>query len=327
MDLPRQDPSFGRMGCAGGAAGRRPDTDDTIFAIAARQHGVVSRPQLLGVGVPAHAIDDRLQKGRLRRLHRGVYGLGPCPARYEREAAAVFACGDGAVLSHRTASALWELTPPPRRRAPVDVATSRRLRGPRCGVRLHLASGLSPDEIGHHHGLPLTTPARTLLDLAACATRGELERALARGERTRALTHDIVETLLARHPGRPGAPMLRALLGAPGGAALTRSEAESRFLELVRRAPVPYPEANAIVEGLEVDFAWRTERLVVEIDGYAHHADRAAFERDRRRDGVLAAAGFRVIRVTWRQLTKEPELVLVRLAQALAIGKGGGGIR
>lgn len=312
---------------AGSGAGARLDPDATILEIAARQQGVVSRSQLLRAGVPEHAIDYRMRKGRLRRLHRGVYGMGPVPARYEREAAAVFACGDGAVLSHRTASALWELTPAPPRTALIDVASSRRLRGPRYGVRLHLAGGLSPDEIGHRHGMPLTTPARTLLDLAACGARVEIERALARGERTRALTHDVIETLLARHPGRPGAPMLRALLRAPGGPALTRSEAESRFLELVRKASVPDPEANGMVEGLEVDFAWRKERLVVEIDGYAHHADRAAFERDRRRDGVLAAAGFRVIRVTWRQLTREPARVLAQLAQALTIGRRGGGIR
>lgn len=321
MDAPVDAGHSWGMHDAGSGAGARPDPDATILDSAARHHGVVCRSQLVRAGVPAHAIDYRLQKGRLRRLHRGVYGMGPVPARYEREAAAVFACGDGAVLSHRTAAALWELTPAPARMAPVDVASSRRLRGPRHGVRLHLARGLSPDEIGHHHGLPLTTPARTLLDLAASVARVELERALARGERNRALTHDVIETLLARHPGRPGAPMLRALLRAPGGPALTRSEAESRFLELVRKASVPDPETNGMVEGLEVDFAWRTERLVVEIDGYAHHADRAAFERDRCRDGVLAAAGFRVIRVTWRQLTTEPAMVLVRLAQALTIGR------
>ncbi|HEX9708621.1 MAG TPA: DUF559 domain-containing protein [Candidatus Thermoplasmatota archaeon] len=114
---------------------------------------------------------------------------------------------------------------------------------------------------------------------------------------------------------------MRALLDAPGGPALTRTAAEATFLELVRRGGLPRPAANVVVEGLEVDFLWRERRLAVEIDGYAHHGGRAAFERDRRRDAALIAAGFRVVRFTWRQLVGESDVVLVRVAQALAVSR------
>lgn len=294
-------------------------TDATIFEIAARQHGIVTRSQLVAAGVPVHAIEHRLEKGRIQAVHRAVYRVGPVAAPYEREMAAVLACGRHAVLSHRTAAALYELMPAPRRKALVDVSGPRGLRGPRRGVRLHRVRRLHSDEVGQAHGLPLTTPARTLLDLASCAGSGEVERALAEAERRQLVDHSAIEAVLTRHPRRRGNRRLRALLDMEGGAALTRSEAESRFLALVRKADFPWPRVNAFAEGLEVDFLWEGQRLVVEVDGFAYHGDRAAFERDRRRDGLLMAAGFRVMRVTWRQLTAEPEAVLARLARALAL--------
>jgi very-short-patch-repair endonuclease len=123
--------------------------------------------------------------------------------------------------------------------------------------------------------------------------------------------------LLARHPGRPGSPALRALLDRDSDPALTRSEAEARLLTLVRKGRLREPETNVLVCGYEVDFLWRRERLVVEVDGFAFHSSQRAFERDRRRDGRLLTAGYRIMRVTWRQLTEEPEVLLVRLARIL----------
>jgi very-short-patch-repair endonuclease len=292
----------------------------TILDLAARQHGVVARSQLLGAGVPEHAVDYRLNRSRLRAIHRGVYASGPIAGPYQREAAAVLSYGKSAVLSHRTAAGLWRLTPPQPLNCPVDVTRAGGRRRPRRGVRLHHVERLLADEKEQKEGLPLTTPARTLLDLASCSGPHELERAFAAGERHGVVTRDAVEALLGRHPGRRGVRALRALIEAPDGPALTRSEAEARFRALLRRAAVPRPEANVLVEGLEVDFVWRAQSLVVEIDGFAHHAGRQAFERDRQRDGVLVAAGFRVLRVTWPQLANEPEALLVRLARALAIG-------
>ncbi|HUF49591.1 MAG TPA: DUF559 domain-containing protein, partial [Longimicrobiales bacterium] len=160
-------------------------------------------------------------------------------------------------------------------------------------------------------------PARTIVDLAALASEDDLERALARADRARLLKLSDVAALVTRYRGRRGTRRLRALLAAIGTPAMTRSKAESRYLALVRRAQLPAPEVNARLADFEVDFLWRAQQLVVEIDGFAFHSSADAFERDRGRDAVLTAAGFRVMRVTWRQLTRTPEVVLVRVAQAL----------
>jgi very-short-patch-repair endonuclease len=196
----------------------------------------------------------------------------------------------------------------------VDVTGPRSLR-PRRGIRLHRVAQIPSDEIETKHGLPITSPARTILDLASC-NDADLENILARAERLGLVTPDTLDATLARHPHARGTRLLRALLSA--GAALTRSEAERLFLALVRKAALQHPEVNANVEGIEVDFVWRNRRLVVEIDGFAYHSDRESFENDRRRDAILAAAGYRVIRFTWRQLTASPEVVLIRLSEALA---------
>ena len=140
---------------------------------------------------------------------------------------------------------------------------------------------------------------------------------VARGERERPHLRRRLEGLLRRYPRRPGTPVLRRVLALDGGPAFLRSEAEARFLDLVRRAELPRPLCNARERGYEVDFLWRRQRLVVEVDGRRDHASRSAFERDRTRDAVLGAAGFRVIRVTWRMLTRTPEAVVARVAQAL----------
>ena len=169
----------------------------------------------------------------------------------------------------------------------------------------------------------MTTPARTLLDIAPELPSRELEQALAQAERMYAGTQRRVLALLARYPGRAGTPTLRELLGGSRRLTLTRSEAEERILELVRKAGLSVPDLNVRLHGYELDFLWREERLVVEMDGFAFHGDRAAFEADRRRDADLAARGLQVVRITWRQITEEPEATLVRLAQALA-GRGTG---
>lgn len=290
--------------------------DATIRELAARQHGVVAREQLVRAGVPDHKIEYRLKTGRLQRLYRAVYRVGPVAGAREREMAAVLACGETAVLSHDSAAATWELAPAQGDGAAVHVSVQGGCRAPGRGVRVHRVGPLATDEITRLDGIPITTPARTLLDLAAHANEGALERALARADRAGAVDRESIERLLARRPRRPGARRLAALL-AGTRPALTRSEAEARFLALIRKARLREPEANVVVRGYEVDLLWRAERLVVEIDGYAFHSSRAAFEADRRRDSALAASGFRVVRVTWAQLSNEPEALLARIAQAL----------
>ncbi|MGI9629114.1 MAG: type IV toxin-antitoxin system AbiEi family antitoxin domain-containing protein [Longimicrobiales bacterium] len=293
--------------------------DRKILMWAERQRGVVARRQLLGDGVPPNVIDRRLKSGWLRAIHRGVYRVGPFAASGSQEIAALLACGDRAALSHRTAATLWEFAPPPSRAAPVDVISPSTIRGPSRGVRVHRVRVLDLTEVTTRRGLRVTTPPRTLVDFAATAKPAAVERALAQAERRGLATVNQMKRLLVEHPYRRGNAKLAVALGLGGGPSLTRSEAEVLFLSLVRRAELPLPRTNVVVEGLEVDILWRRERLVVEIDGFAFHGGRAAFERDRERDVRLTAAGFRVIRVTWRQLKERPEPFLVRLGRALAV--------
>ncbi len=232
-------------------------------------------------------------------------------------------------MSHRSAAELWwqsakdSRQPAKHGRAnilavhdPVDISVPRQRPVRRVAVRLHRVK-IRHDEITRLRGFAITTPARTLLDLAAELGQRDLEQAFARMLRTRCASSSEVNRLLERYPARSGAPRLRAVLDAGSAPALTRSEAEERLLALVLRARLPRPRTNAKVAGYEADLLWPAQRLVVEVDGYAFHASRDAFEADRRRDAAFAAAGFRVMRVTWRHLTDEPETVVARLAQAL----------
>lgn len=297
------------------------NTDARIHDLAADQHGVVARSQLLAADVSAGAVDHRLRKGTLRPAHRGVYTTGPVAARYRREMAALLACGPRAALSDRTAGGVWGMTPPPQEEEPVDVVAPRTVRGPASGVRLHRRTVRS-DEIVQRHGLALTTPARTILDLASGLDPYALERALSRALRRELFTCDDVRSILLRHPRRRGCRSLRDLLDDTSGPALTRSEAEARLLALLRKAGVPRPRSNAVVWGLEVDFLWPDHNVVVEVDGFAFHSHRSAFENDRERDLILAGEGLTVIRVTWRQIHDQPYRLVARLCMALGARTG-----
>jgi very-short-patch-repair endonuclease len=296
------------------------DHYERIWLLAADQHGVVTRRQLLQLGIGAHIIAYLVRRRRLRPLHRGVYSASAVAGRLQREMAAVLALGDGAVVSHRSAARLWSIMAAAQEDEPVvDVSIARCGRGPCSGVRLHRVIRLPPEECAHVDGVPVTSAARTLLDLAGCVTTRELERAFSHAERAGHAGQDEVATLLEQYGRRPGARNLRALIG-NSGPSLTRSDAEARFLDLIRAGRLPAPRANVVVRGYEVDFLWRAERFIAEIDGFAFHGSRDSFERDRRRDAVLTAAGLRVMRVTWRQLTEAPEALLVSITQALAHG-------
>jgi len=229
--------------------------------------------------------------------------------------AAVLACGEGAVLSHRSAAVEWGMLLEDAVDV-IDVTVPHRRVRP--GIRTHRAE-LRPDDLRVRYGVPLTAPARTLLDIAPALDPRDLVRALERARIDGLLTPEDLDALARRAAGRRGARALRALLS--DGPAFTRSEAERALLAPVRRAGLPMPRTNVRVAGHEVDAFWPAERLVVEVDGYRFHGGRAAFERDRRRDADLQAAGHRAIRVTWEALRCRPEGVVARLAGALARGR------
>jgi very-short-patch-repair endonuclease len=289
--------------------------DRAVMELAARRHGVVTLADLAAAGLGRGAVARRVAEGRLQRLHRGVYLVGPLPGTRTREIAAVLACGGTAVLSHRSAAALWGMAPPWQGDVDVTVVGAQPRRP---GVRVHRARRRDPEDVARRDGVRLTAPGRTLLDVATVLDRRNLARALEEAQVQRLVTRTGLETLLDRSRGHHGAVFLGAALGRCHEPALTRSEAEARMLALTRAAQLPQPKTNVRVHGHEVDLLWPAERLIVEIDGFAFHSTREAFERDRRRDATLQAHGYRVMRVTWRQIADEPEAVIARLAAALA---------
>jgi len=293
-----------------------------VSRIAGRQHGVVTRGQLLDADVTRHVIDGWLRTGQLKRLHRGVYLYGSLPHPFTTDMAAILACGTNACLSHRSAGFLWELLPRRRRVGPVEV-TLIAGRRERPGVHTHIRRTLSHEEVTSYQRIPVTTPIRTLIDLAEILRTARLERAVAEAVATKLLTEAELASEADRLPRVRGIRRLRAVLGM-GHVARTRSRAEERFLDLVRRAKLDEPRVNSVIAGHEVDFYWPTQHLAVEVDGRAFHSSRHSFESDRRRDAELVARGIRVVRITWRQLTREPEALLVRLGAALVAHKGGG---
>lgn len=293
----------------------RPGRDWMIATIAERQYGVVSRTQLLAAGVGPGAISTRIRRCGLLRLHRGVYAVGHTAlVPLAREMAAVLACGTGAAISHRSAAVMRRLLS--EGGGPVHVTVPRSGRS-RPGLRIHRSRTLGREDVQMLHGIPVTSPARTLLDLADTSTERELERALDEALVQRLTTRTNLIAAVEGASGRHGAARLHKLLKRDEGPALTRSEAEERFLALVRAASLEAPQVNVDLHGHTVDFLWRRSRLVVEIDGYRFHSSRSAFERDRRRDAQLGAAGYRVMRVTWRQMAEESYAVVARLSPAL----------
>jgi hypothetical protein len=280
-------------------------TPEVIIArIAADQHGYVTRSQLLSAGFDRNAIAHRVRAGRLIRAHRGVYAVGHVPpSQHARAMAAVLACGPGAALSHRSAAALWGLTRWPRT-IEVTARTDRRV----PGVHTHRSRNLT--DVTTHYGIPTTTPARTLLDLADRLDPASLTRAV-NDARLRHLTSPAdLDDLRARSPGRATTALAEEHPDAP-----TRSVFEDAFLAFVDRHGLPRPEVNQRVAGYEVDMLWRPQRLVAELDGRAYHD---GFEQDRERDADLLAAGLRVVRVTWKRLTGAEHREAARFAALLA---------
>ena len=302
---------------------RPPGPDRRIAALAAAQHGLITRAQLLGIGLSASAVTRRLSGGRLHAVHRGVYAVGhPLLTRRGRDLAAVLACGPRAVLSHRSAGALWGLVA----WSGARHVTAPRSRGPVPGVVVHRTRRPVAAEMAIRDGVPCTTWARTLLDLSGDLPVHRLVRALEAAALAGLYDHAELASVLARAAGRPGAGRLREAVArghhlTPSG---TRSALEEAFLALIRSAPRPLPEPRTNAwptlrgePGFEVDVLWESERVVVELDGRRYHELEGARQRDRARDTALARSGYRVIRLTWADVTRRPGATLRRVERTL----------
>jgi hypothetical protein len=293
------------------------DTVDTAIArLAALQQGVVTARQLAEVGLGRSAISERTKYGRLHRLHRGVYAIGHrAPSWHGRWMAAVFACGEGAVLSHHSAAALWELLRPIDGAIHVSVPTTSGLKK-RRGIHLHRCPSLSPSRepspspsflpseggrgrrllTTHRHNIPVTTIQRTIDDLRASSLLPShlLRRAIRQAE----------------HKGHH-------LEGVESYN--TRSDLEIAFLALFHHHRIPPPEVNVKLGRWEVDFLWRSHHLVVEVDTFLYHRGSVSFEADHARDLDLRSRDFTVLRYTDTQLEDEPDRVAAEVAHALGV--------
>jgi very-short-patch-repair endonuclease len=290
-------------------------THQALAELAERQHGVVSIRQLNALGYSRNSVSDASRSGRLHRLHRGVYAVGHKSLGWEgRCLAAVLACCPSAVASHTSAAWLWGLTKT--RPGTIHVTAPARRHG-RPGFRLHFAS-LTGDDRAVRRTVPLTSVARTLLDLAAARSATGLDRAIERSEELGLFDLRAVDALLSRASGHPGAGRLRRALAIyRHEPAFTRSRLERRFLDLVRRAGLPTPAMNFSVGEYELDAYWQPERFALELDVYETHGTRAAFERDRLRQEELKLRGIEMIRITGPRLEREPRQVIERIAMLL----------
>jgi very-short-patch-repair endonuclease len=292
--------------------------DERIAKVAELQRGYVTREQLRAVGITDPMTTRLIKAGRLVRLYQSVYALRP---RMETplgpETAALLACSPNALLSHGSAAALWKLCDP--LDAPVDVTISRRRNRQTPGIVIHRTARLLPRDVRVEQGLPVTSPARTLLDRAATVTVRDLERELDEALAVlRIVRRPELADVIARSAGHRGAPVLRGLLERREDETITRSEAERLFLALVRQAGLPEPQTQVRLAGYRVDFLWPEYRVVFEIDGYRFHTSRSAFDRDRNKDLALKEARYDPNRVSRDQVKHEPFWVLAHVVRALA---------
>jgi very-short-patch-repair endonuclease len=289
--------------------------------LAARQHGVVARRQLLAAGLSSKMIERRAAGRQLVRLHAGVYAVGH--ARLCREGhwlAAVLAVGPQAVLSHRDAAALHGLRRPGDH-ARWEVTTTTRSVSTKT-IRVFNTVGLDASDVTTVQGIPATSIARTLVDLAATVPTQQLHKALNEAERLRLADLSEIEGALhrTRHRNGHGHAAMRAALTRLRelGASHTRSELEDRFLALLDAHALPRPHTNHWLGDMEVDACWPARRLVVELDGWSSHSTRQAFQDDRERSNALQRRGWRLLRFTYADVTRRPERTAGEVAHALA---------
>ncbi|HEY1539061.1 MAG TPA: type IV toxin-antitoxin system AbiEi family antitoxin domain-containing protein [Solirubrobacteraceae bacterium] len=283
---------------------------DIAARIAARQHGRVSRRQLVAAGIDRHAIQRWLEDGRLHRAHHGVYAVGhPGRTMHGDYMAAVLAGGGGAVLSHRAAAHLLSLAPGGPSSPEITVPTTAHRRRP--GIVVHRTRALDPLDVASFAGIPVTTVPRVLLDLAPSLEPARLARACHEGWVRHGTSPRLIEACIARNPAKPGAARLRRATGAD----ITLSVLEDGFLALLREHGLPLPRTNVALRGDTVDCHWPAHGLTVELLSYRYHGTRAAFETDvarRRRSSHLA--------FTYGDVFERPARTATELAVALGRG-------
>lgn len=280
----------------------------------------MARRQLLDAGLGSGIIRQRLEAGRLFQLHPGVYSVGTAdPGHLGHLLSAVVACGNRAVLSHRSAATLWRLLEA--KSGPTDVTVPGKKAKLRRGIRRHSTRSLPPAEATSRLRIPCTTVERVLIDLAATRSP-ELNRAVEQAFVNHLLGRTRMKAALHRANGRAGTGQLRRLLaGLLPQLPFTRSELERRFLKLIASGGLLMPIVNRHRDEHRVDFQWPAARLIVETDGRGVHDNPYAFEEDRRRDLDLELAGWHVIRLTWRQVAEQPERVLALVGQRLTAAR------
>jgi very-short-patch-repair endonuclease len=282
----------------------------TLATLVKNQHGVISRRQLLDLGVTAESVKSRVRRGRLHAVHRGVYAVGRSDlSRHGEFMAAVLACGTRAVLSHTAAGELWGMVA---RTARIHTTSPSLMRV--TGLITHRRR-LEARETTRRHRIPTTRPLQTLIDLATLLTQAQLEAAISEADRQGLITASGLPVLLARSPRRPGLAALKAT--ATATFRRTDSDLERRFLALVREASLPAPLTQQWVSGYRVDFFWPDLGLVVETDGLTYHRTSAQQSRDRARDQAHAAAGLTQLRFSNHQIRNEPERVVATLRSVI----------
>ena len=288
--------------------------DKGIAHIAARQHRNVTRVQLLALGLNDVAINYRHRVGRLYRQHPGVYSVG-CRAitPLERAMAAVLACGPTAVLSHGSALALWGIWKRWDTPFETTVVADRRPKG----IRVHRVRTLDRRDATRQQGIPVTTLARALLDMAPRMNARALTRAVNDARLQHHLGVSALLDVIERNPGHRGRGTLEVVLGLATERP-TRSAFEDDFPAFCKRHDLPHPQMNAVVCGHEVDALFPEAKVIVELDGWAFHSSRTSFEGDRRRDADTLAAGFATLRITWDRYEQDPGGEALRLKQILA---------
>jgi very-short-patch-repair endonuclease len=285
-------------------------TSKELWALVRRQNGVVTRKQLLAGGLSGDTIHRRLAAGRLHPLWRGVYAVGrPEVSDHGRWMAAVLACGPGARLSHGSAAALWGLLA---WGGEIDIVVPGHRASRRPGICVHRRFDLETTDRCEVHGISVTDPITTLIDVTTCKTHEQVERAIREADRLDLVDPATLRASLEDAPRRPGIGLLRSLLDSETFS-LTDSELERRFLRLIRKVDLPAPKTQVWLNGYRVDFYWPDLGLVVETDGLRYHRTPSQQKQDRIRDQAHTVAGLTVLHFTAAQVRYEPKEVLAAL--------------